>query len=298
MENQLDVKKETIGHRIFNTILLRSIESFVSTFVEDSKSIFYDGAQLIHPGEYGKYRENSTKNLLSLLSKHKVSDGFIITSNNKTSTQCDVVIYDNLDFPVLENNLAQFFSIESVISIGEIKSTLTKVAFTKALRKLAENKMLSQDIHGKAEIKKYGDEYDHPISFLVCKNLSFSLNNINFNEIYKDIPQIYWHNAILMVEQGLFTHGFEFKNLTPIQKESFKALGVNLDFRYSTEAPVLSFADVNYNCVPVFSKINKNEPHSHIREFIVLLSQAMFYKTRYSTSIIDYVGYDIKHLFQ
>jgi hypothetical protein len=126
-----------MGNKIFETILNRKIENFVSTFVEDSRSIFFnENLQLFHPGEYGKYRENSIKDLLQVLTKYRVSDGFIITSKNNQSTQCDIVIYDNSDFPVLENNFTQFFSIESVIAIGEVKSTLNKRDFSLTLKKL------------------------------------------------------------------------------------------------------------------------------------------------------------------
>ena len=80
-------------NKIFETILLRKIETLVSTFVEDSQSIFYsENSKIFDPGEYGRYRENSVKDLLQQITKYKVSDGFIITATDKKSTQCDIIL--------------------------------------------------------------------------------------------------------------------------------------------------------------------------------------------------------------
>lgn len=280
-----------MGNKVFDTILSRKIESFVSTFVEDSKSIFFNGKQLIHPGEFGRYRENSIKDLLQILTKYKVSDGFIITASDKISTQCDIVIYDNFDFPVLENNLTQFFSIESVISIGEVKSTLNKKDFKNALIKLAENKKLSEDIHGKAKVKTNGDEYNHPISFLVCKNLNFDIFKIDFEEIYKDIPKIYWHNFILVVEQGLYTYEFNFQDLNETDKDLHIDLGFTSDISAFVEAPLFSYNKTIYECTSVFIKLEKIDKFKHIKFFITAFSQAITRKTIYQTQIIHYIGY-------
>lgn len=287
-----------MSNKIFNTILLRKIENFVSTFVEDSKSIFYNNKKLIHPGEYGKYRENSTKDLLQVLTKYKVSDGFIITSNEKVSTQCDIVIYDNLDFPVLENNLAQFFSIESVISIGEVKSTLTKAKFKSALRKLAENKKLGENIKGKPRAKKiFGDEYNYPISFLVCKNLSFELNKIDYEEIYKGIPKIYWHNLILIVDQGLFNYHYDYKNLPEPKKTLFISDGGNIDSNIIFQNSLYTFDTQTYECETNFIKIDENDKLKHIKLFITGISQAILLKTIFQTEIIHYMEYEVPKLF-
>lgn len=287
-----------MGHQIFDTILLRKLENFVSTFVEDSKSIFFNGTQLIHPGEYGRYRENAIKDLLQIISSYKVSDGFVITSENKTSTQCDIVIYDNSDFPVLENNLTQFFSIESVVCVGEVKSTLTKIAFTKALRKLAENKMLSSDIKSKPVDKKRGNEFDHPISFLVCKNVSFDLNKIDFNEVYKGIPKIYWHNMILLVDQGLINYSFAFQNFSEAQKQNLSNAGVNIDFLAYFETPIVTFGGNQFDCKPSIVKLNKNDKFNHVKMFIMALSQAIYHKTIFKTHMIYYTGYNSDNLFK
>ncbi len=35
----------------------------------------------------------------------KVSDGFILTPKDNVSTQCDIVVYDDTDVPLLSNGM-------------------------------------------------------------------------------------------------------------------------------------------------------------------------------------------------
>lgn len=277
-----------MANKIFDTILERKIENFVSTFVEDSQSIFYHENQLFHPGEFGQYRENSTKELLRLLSSYKISDGFIITSKDRKSSQCDIVIYDNSDLPMLENNFTQFFSIESVVAIGEVKSTLNQNKFKKALLELAKNKMLSDDINGIIKRKKYGNEHDLPISFLVCKNVSFDISTIDFNKIYEGIDYKYWHNSILFVEQGIMVYHFEFNNFLEPGRTLFTKAGYDINSSATMECSMMTFDKVQYRCKPTFVKIDVNKKYQHISSFLAGLSQAMQYKTLYHTHILNY----------
>ena len=64
---------------------------------------------------------------------------------NSVSTQCDIVMYDKDTIPLIDNGIAHFYPVEIVKGIGEVKSTLNKVEFTKALVKLARNKLLYQE---------------------------------------------------------------------------------------------------------------------------------------------------------
>lgn len=50
---------------IFMNIYLQKIKEFINIFSDDSENIFklHDNS-LIHPGEFGKYREKTTKKFL------------------------------------------------------------------------------------------------------------------------------------------------------------------------------------------------------------------------------------------
>lgn len=41
-----------------------------------------------------------------------VSDGFIITSKNSISTQCDIIIYNSNTVPLISDGIARMFPIE------------------------------------------------------------------------------------------------------------------------------------------------------------------------------------------
>ncbi|MBK8982893.1 MAG: hypothetical protein IPM38_11365 [Ignavibacteria bacterium] len=51
-----------MSNKIFESILDEKISFFKFTFEQTAKNIFIeDGGKLIHPGEYGTYRENACK---------------------------------------------------------------------------------------------------------------------------------------------------------------------------------------------------------------------------------------------
>lgn len=74
-----------------------------------------------------------------------VSNGFIITSTDKVSTKCDLIIYNSDTMPLIQNGLVNFFPIEEINAIIEIKSTLSKSEFKKTLIKMAKNKRLTTE---------------------------------------------------------------------------------------------------------------------------------------------------------
>jgi hypothetical protein len=109
------------------------------------KNIFSnDNGKLIHPGEFGIYREAICKRFLEFIIPKKLSidNGFLINTNNEVSTQCDIVIYDSKHTPLVQSNeLQRFFPIETVCAIGEVKSTLSKAQLKETLLKLSKVKI-------------------------------------------------------------------------------------------------------------------------------------------------------------
>ena len=67
-----------MASRIFMQIFDRQIAQFAGLFAEDSSAIFKDEKEkLIHPGEYGRYREEPCKGLLRTILERgvNISDG-------------------------------------------------------------------------------------------------------------------------------------------------------------------------------------------------------------------------------
>lgn len=140
----------------------------------------------------------------------------MITSKGNISTQCDLIIYDKNNCPLIENNNKQrFFPIECVVAIGEIKSDLSKVQFKEALLKLKNNKLLRNDISNgnpfifKDNLSNKGFDpqnniRDQIITFLVCSKLNFKYQDVvnEMNEIYENCDKHLRHNMILSVNDG------------------------------------------------------------------------------------------------
>ncbi|VTQ01717.1 DUF6602 domain-containing protein [Sphingobacterium daejeonense] len=281
-----------MGNKVFQTVLKRKIEHFTSTFVSDSKSIFYNkNDKLFHPAELGKYREESLKDLLKNITKQKISNGFIITSEDSVSTQLDIVIYQNNETPILEEDYVNFFSIESTIAIGEVKSNLNKKSFKESLIKLSNAKKLSKERQGLCLNKEtYPKEHHDVISFLVCKDLKFNLGKVDFDDIYKGIEYEYRHNLILIIEKGFFHYKFDWEQLDLKDKEIFKNKGLAFDNSFWYYYPIYCPLENPYKCFNKLIEIDINNKHDHIEKFLISLSHAISYKKLYFTDIVEYLN--------
>lgn len=122
-------------------LLDQKILNFVSAFCDSSRQMFVNTeGVLIHPGEFGTYREAITKEFLKAFVPQRlgIDSGFVINTTGRVSTQCDLVMYDKSSTPLLNNeNLQRFFPAESVCAVGEVKSVLSLAGLKSALRKLA-----------------------------------------------------------------------------------------------------------------------------------------------------------------
>ena len=207
---------------IFEKLIRAKIEDFVYEYNNVSREIFVnDAGTLIHPGEFGMYREKIVAELLKpfLPSKLAVGTGFIITCQNNISTQCDIIIYDKENTPIIENGEQRFFPIECVVGVIEVKSVLNKSKFKEALQKLSNIKKLRSDIPSRNPyIFKDGDFAgfdaknsirDQIATFLICESLDFDYQKDEFdlfNEFYDDIDKSLYHNMILSLKDGLFLY--------------------------------------------------------------------------------------------
>lgn len=207
---------------IFKKLLSAKVDSFVYSYEKLSRDVFVDeNGKLIHPGEFGMYREKIISELLKpfLPSKLGIGTGFIITSKNNISTQCDIIIYDRENTPVIENGEQRFFPVESVVCVIEVKSKLSKSEFNKALVKLAHIKKLREDIDKESSYVFKEGTYsgfdskiyvrDQMATFLICESLEFNPDdNLDqfFSEIYKDVDVSLYHNMILSLKDGLYLY--------------------------------------------------------------------------------------------
>lgn len=206
---------------VYKSLLKAEIEKFIHEFSVSSKEVYYDEAmrKIFHNGEYGKHRENIVKNFLRFLIPRRldINSGFILTTKNEVSTECDVVIYDHNSTPLIQDSDKQnFYPVEVVAAIGEVKSTLTKYELKQALNKLAKNKALRQSIimppsivrrETINEIDLKTQPYDNIFTFLICEKLDFAFENFHINELYDtSVESHFRHNIVLSIQDGIFLY--------------------------------------------------------------------------------------------
>ena len=290
-----------MSNDIYINLLNRKIDNFVKIFSNDSNIIFKnDNKKLIHPGEYGKYRERACKEVLKFILKDdvEISDGFLITANNNISTQCDIIIYNISTVQLISDNIARMFPIEDVRVIGEIKSNLSKKDFQEALIKLSRNKMLQDERKNTIIKKKFQDEtYNTLPTFLICNKLEFDYDKINLEDIYKDIPRKYWHNAILSIEDGFISYALDFRKgndntlkILTEKKYNFKKLGIwSYPYKYFYDDIIETRENVVY--------LNKQDKYHHIIDFFANIAGLVNDVFIYEHDPIEYLGLNTKSFF-
>jgi hypothetical protein len=211
-----------MSNYIFTKILEEKIEFFKFAFQQTSKDIFFDenSKKLIHPGEYGTYREAICRDFLRFFipTRLAIGTGFLISDKGNVSKQCDLIIYDLNSTPLIENSERQrFFPVETVCAIGEVKSDIDKSGLKEAINKLARNKRLKEDISNPVAIKRDQPgsfnpkeySYDNIFSFLICNKFNFDHTNLH-NEIGSfydnDIEHHQKHNLILSIQDGILLY--------------------------------------------------------------------------------------------
>lgn len=291
-----------MSSKIFEKIVERNIEQFVGLFSDDSSVIYKDEKnKLIHPGEYGKYREESCKQLIRLmLNKNlSLSDGFVITADDQITTQCDVIIYNSSISPIIADDISRMFPAEEIRAIVEIKSTLSKSDFINALKKMAENKRVILDGRkGQASYKKALEsrQYDTIGSFLICYKLNFDYSQLTYEEIYGDIDRKYWHNSILCIENGEFTYLLDFDKFPKYIVESLDAKGINTDVSPSWPYSSYYCGEERVCTCQNFFSINESDKYKHIKKFLIDICMCCDEVWKYTYEPVRYLGMAIKSI--
>jgi len=215
-------------NKIFDELLKEKTDIFKIAFSNISKQIFWDDnkKQLIHPGEYGTYREAVCKDFIRFVIPRRldIDQGFLINSDGDISNQCDIIVYDSRTAPMIETGERQrFFPIESVCAIGEVKSDMTKGEFINAINKLGEIKKMRDNIVNpfilNSENSNFNPQLNHTdqiFTFLICNKFKFDpIDLVNeFSSIYT-LQSYQKHNLILSLNDGLFLYTDSYGNSIP-----------------------------------------------------------------------------------
>lgn len=270
------------------------IKEFKKDFCDDSRALFYDekNKKLIHPGEFGSYRERITKQLLSyfLPSRYVLSDGFLVNSSGEVSTQCDIIVYDSEETPKIQNEQMQcFYPIETTYAVGEVKSILSYSEFVKALRKLLTAKKMRKNPGVRfptkpaerrlEEFDSANFEHHNLVSFLVCQKLDFDISKLNgqINEIYHNLNTIpHRHNVILSIEDGLLSYSTRYSELSEDPED---------------EPPYLPYPFPRRQYIDCKNKLIRATPDlKHIALFLSELSWCLNMTTIYEFNVASYMN--------
>ena len=292
-----------MASRIFETILSRSIGEFVGCFLDDATKLFKDEKEkLINPGEYGRYREEACKNILRLLLDKCVGidEGFVFTSTNQITTQCDVIVYNSVIAPIIAEGVSRMFPAEEVRMIGEIKSSLSKNEFIQALRKLAENKKII--VEGRVKNIKENineNEASNTIgSFLVCSKLDFDYDRLSMDEIYENIDRKYWHNGVLSVEDVFLSYALDFSKAPECVKEKLVENGYSMEKLINWSYSYLEIKGCKIVCPPNYVHANSDDGYRHIINFFICMTAVNNEVWIYKYEPAVYLGYCVGNIFE
>jgi hypothetical protein len=205
-------------NQIFRNITIQNYLELKNSF-EGSKEIFWneDNNSLVHPGEYGVYREELLSRFLRLYlpKEFGISSGFLITSKGQIRHQCDIIIYAKEKTPQIQNMENQrFFPIETVLGVGEVKSTINSIGELNGhLIKISNLKKLRDDVDNPTPFRR--DRYktsfdpdlifsDNILTFLLCYKFGFNLDAGNID--YNGIDYKLWHNMVFSLKDGLLSY--------------------------------------------------------------------------------------------
>jgi hypothetical protein len=171
-----------------------------------------------HPGELGVGREEIIRRFLRayLPARFDISTGFVFDSKGNVSKQLDIIIASALVCPRFETvGGNRFYPCESVVAVGQVKSSLTSDAeFHSALANLESVKELDRSADGRAFDAHRGEEIDHcnnhlhqifTFLFICGRALKDSTMQTKFmDRILSSAPHT-WTNIIFALDQYLIT---------------------------------------------------------------------------------------------
>ena len=116
-------------------------KEYIKNLGEELINDFIKAGKATHPCAVGTNREKALMNKLKSILPHGigVGSGFVIDSLGNTSSQCDLIIYEEefaLKFIINENDTYAYYNCESVIAVGEIKSDASIADVEDSFRKL------------------------------------------------------------------------------------------------------------------------------------------------------------------
>ncbi|WP_338847295.1 DUF6602 domain-containing protein [Massilia sp. W12] len=173
---------------------------------------------IAHPGELGTDREEVVRSFLRsyLPKRFEVSTGFVFDASGAVSKQIDVIIADSLACTHFETSGGtRYYPCESVVAIGQVKSSLTsEKKILDSLDNLESVKLLDRSARGRAFDKRFNEKIDHRFNHLhqifsfvlvTGKAISGAVIQEHVLEYVISREAHLWPNVFLALDQYLVT---------------------------------------------------------------------------------------------
>lgn len=209
-------------------------KEYIKILGEELVNDFIKAGKTTHTCAVGSGREKALMNKLKSILPHGigVGSGFVIDSFGNTSSQCDLIIYEEefaLKFIINNDDNYAYYNCESVIAVGEIKSDASIADIEDSFKKLKKVReliryrdeddcyrgYLSKMVICGTEHEKYDPNKkntDQIFTFVLCKSLKTPLSSIatKAKEIFETKDKYF--NIIFPIESKLITYLDENKN--------------------------------------------------------------------------------------
>jgi hypothetical protein len=172
------------------------MESYFESIGHIIKAEFEASNIFRHGGKKGSSRENIiAKHLRQLMpERYGFGKGEIRSHNGKISPECDLIIYDKFNCPIIYNDKeSQIFPIESVYAIIESKSTIKTehlIKFSETLESLRDYSIYERSISTSAK-------YEYPFGSLMMgvepepAGFFIGLSGLNLDTIQEKLLEHY-----------------------------------------------------------------------------------------------------------
>jgi hypothetical protein len=135
--------------------------------------------------------------------RYGVTKGEVVTKSGDQSHSADVIVYDAMNCPVLYSGATTVLPIEGVYGIIEVKSTMSKVEFGDASKKIEAFKRLAPRDLSVIQTREYVTVHRPSRPFGIAFGYSLSDNSLeslrsNFDERHREIHDVNYFVNLLV----------------------------------------------------------------------------------------------------
>lgn len=254
------------------------------------------------PGLVGSARETAVRRKLELIlpPAAAIGSGCIIDSFGGTSKQQDVVVFEKANCPVFSINddpETTFYPCETVIAVGEIKSSIDKAELEDSFKKIRSVKKLKRFVPEPESYRKYGNTLsimvapeqrfdqlskfgDQIYGFILCGKFDLKRETVlkHFRDIAMDSDPWERPNLLVSLQDGCVVY------LDATKRK------INMDSASGTGVAVTTIPDGNFQ----YLLTRLNWIVNHGRTSKVLPFQRYVLEGDGAMQILEYLEYETK----